>query len=129
MDNKTIIRTDKAPLPIGPYNQAVLAGNLLFVSGQIALTPDTGELVVNEIQAETNRVMENIARILEAAGLDFRHVVKSTIFLTEIGNFATVNKVYGEYFDEKTAPARETVQVSKLPKNANVEISVIAMKS
>ena len=129
MNNKTVIRTGKAPLPIGPYNQAVLAGNFLFVSGQIALTPDTGELVTANIQAETERIMENIGAILEAAGLDFKDVVKSSIFLTDIGNFAVVNEVYGKYFTEQTAPARETVQVSKLPKNVNVEISVIAVKA
>ncbi len=128
MKDKTIIRTDRAPLPIGPYNQAVLAGNFLFVSGQIALTPDTGELVTADIKSETKRVMENIGAILEAAGLDFKDVVKSSIFLTDIGNFASVNEVYGQYFTEQTAPARETVQVSKLPKNVNVEISVIAVK-
>jgi 2-iminobutanoate/2-iminopropanoate deaminase len=128
MDNKTIIRTDRAPLPIGPYNQAVLAGNFLFVSGQIPLTPDTSELVMSDIQSETIRVMENISAILESAGLDFSDVVKSTIYLTDMGNFSLVNEVYGRYFSEETAPARETVQVSKLPKNVNVEISVIAMK-
>jgi len=128
MDKKTIIRTDRAPLPIGPYNQAVLAGNFLFVSGQIALTPDTGELVTGDIKSETSRVMENISAILEAAGLGFSDVVKSTIYLTDMGNFAVVNEVYGRYFKEESAPARETVQVSKLPKNVNVEVSVIATK-
>lgn len=128
MDKKTIIRTDRAPLPIGPYNQAVVAGNFLFVSGQIALTPDTGELVTGDIQSETSRVMENISAILEAAGLGFSDVVKSTIYLTDMGNFSMVNEVYGRYFKDESAPARETVQVSKLPKNVNVEVSVIAMK-
>lgn len=128
MNNKTIIRTDRAPLPIGPYNQAVLAGDFLFVSGQIALVPDTGELVTADIQSETKRVMENIGAILEAAGLDFNSVVKSTIYLTDINNFSLVNETYGQYFSEQTAPARETVQVSKLPKNVNVEISVVAVR-
>ena len=128
MNGKTIIRTDRAPLPIGPYNQAVFAGSFLFVSGQIALTPDTGELVLSDIKSETKRVMENIGAILESAGLGFNDVVKSSIFLTDIGNFATVNEVYGQYFPEHTAPARETVQVAKLPKNVSVEISVVAMR-
>ncbi len=128
MTNKKIIRTDRAPLPIGPYNQGVMIDDTLFVSGQIALTPDTGTLVTGDIQSETKRVMENISAILEAAGLDFKNVVKSSIFLTDMGNFASVNEVYGKYFDEPTAPARETVQVAKLPKNVNVEISVIAVK-
>src|SRR5688572_29354433 len=129
MADKKIIRTDRAPLPIGPYNQAVLINNFLFVSGQIALTPDTGELVTAEIKSETKRVMENIGAILEAAGLDFNRIVKSTIFLTDMNNFSVVNEVYGSYFKEETAPARETVQVSKLPKGVNVEISVIAVAS
>lgn len=128
MDKKTIIRTDKAPLPIGPYNQAVFAGNFLFVSGQIALKPDTGELVVGDIKSETNRVMANIGAILESAGLDFNSVVKSTIYLTDMNNFSVVNEVYGQFFEEHTAPARETVAVAKLPKNVNVEISVVAVK-
>lgn len=126
MADRKIIRTGKAPLPIGPYNQAVLANGFLFVSGQIALTPDTGELATGEIRTETKRVMENIGAILEAAGLDYSSVVKSTIFLTDMNNFAAVNEIYGSYFKEETAPARETVQVSKLPKGVNVEISVIA---
>lgn len=128
MDEKKIIRTDRAPLPIGPYNQAVLVNNFLFVSGQIPLDPDTGALVTGDIRTETKRVMENIGAILEASGLDFNNVVKSSIFLTDMNNFAVVNEVYGGYFKEETAPARETVQVSKLPKGVNVEISVIAVK-
>lgn len=128
MADKKIIRTDKAPLPIGPYNQAVSANGFLFVSGQIALTPETGELTTGEIRAETTRVMENIRAILEAAGADFNHVVKTTIFLTDMNNFAAVNEIYGSYFRQETAPARETVQVSKLPKGVNVEISVVAAK-
>ncbi len=127
MKNKMIIRTDRAPLPIGPYNQAVKAGNFLFVSGQIPLHPDTGELVAGDIKAETQRVMENIGAILEAAGTDFNAVVKSTIYLTDMNNFSIVNEVYGGFFDEPTAPARETVQVAALPKNVNVEISVVAV--
>jgi len=128
MADKKIIRTDRAPLPIGPYNQAVFANGFLFVSGQIALTPDTGELVTGEIRAETKRVMDNLSAILEAAGMDFSSVVKSTIYLTDMNNFAVVNEIYGSFFKEETAPARETVQVSKLPKGVNVEISVVAVK-
>lgn len=128
MADKKIIRTDRAPLPIGPYNQAVFANGFLFVSGQIALAPDTGELITGEIRAETKRVMENISAILETAELNFNNVVKSTIFLTDMNHFAVVNEIYGSYFKEETAPARETVQVSKLPKGVNVEISVVAVQ-
>jgi 2-iminobutanoate/2-iminopropanoate deaminase len=124
---KKIIRTDKAPAPIGPYNQAVVAGNLLFVSGQIALDAATGTLVQDSIEAETEKVMENLKAVLEAAGTDFSRVVKSTIFLMDMGNFAQVNGVYGKYFDDATAPARETVQVAGLPRGVNVEISVVAL--
>ena len=127
MSEKKIIRTEKAPLPIGPYNQAVRAGNFLFVSGQIPLKPENGELVTSGIEDETKQVMENIHAILKAAGADFSAVVKTTIFLADMNDFTTVNKVYGNYFDEATAPARETIQVAKLPKNARVEISVVAV--
>ncbi len=124
---KKIIRTDKAPAPIGPYNQAVAVGNLLFVSGQIPLDAATGNLVLDNIEAESEKVMENLRAVLQEAGLDFSHVVKSTIFLTDMGTFAQVNGVYGKYFDEETAPARETVQVAGLPRGVHVEISVIAV--
>lgn len=123
---KKIIRTSNAPAPIGPYNQAVMAGNLLFVSGQIALDPATGNLVTGDIQTETKLVMENINAILTEVGLNFSNIVKTTIFLIDMGQFAQVNEVYGTYFAQD-APARETVQVSALPKGVNVEISVIAM--
>lgn len=123
---KKIIQTLNAPSPIGPYSQAVLAGNTLFVSGQIALHPKTGELVMIDIKSETIQVMENIKAILTQAGLDYSNIVKSSIFLLDMNNFAVVNEVYGNYFT-KDYPARETVQVSKLPKNVNVEISVIAV--
>jgi 2-iminobutanoate/2-iminopropanoate deaminase len=123
---KKIIRTDKAPAPIGPYNQAVQAGNMLFVSGQIAIDPATGELLQGDIQAETKLVMENLKAILAEAGTEFSKVIKSTIFLMDMGQFAQVNEVYGSYFDNATAPARETVQVSGLPKGVQVEISVVA---
>ena len=124
---KKIIKTNNAPAPIGPYNQAVVAGNMLFVSGQIALDPATGELLQGDIQAETKLVMENLKAILTEAGSDFNKVIKSTIFLMDMGQFAQVNEVYGSYFDNATAPARETVQVSGLPKGVKVEISVIAL--
>ena len=123
---KKIIRTGQAPAPIGPYNQAVTAGNLLFISGQIPLDPATGALVMDDIGAETERVMQNLEAILEAAGSGFANVVKTTIFLTDMGSFARVNEVYGKYFDEVNAPARETVQVAGLPRGVNVEISMIA---
>lgn len=122
---KQIINTQGAPAPIGPYNQAVRTGDLLFVSGQIPLDPATGELVQSGIQAETERVMENLSAILKEAGMDFSHVVKSSIFLTDMHQFAQVNEVYARYFPEN-APARECVQVAALPKFVNVEISVIA---
>jgi 2-iminobutanoate/2-iminopropanoate deaminase len=122
---KQIINTNAAPAPIGPYNQAVRTGNLLFVSGQIPLNPATGEMVTTGIANETNMVMRNIEAILQAAGIDFSHVVKSSIFLTDMGKFALVNEVYGQFFTTN-APARETIQVAALPKGANVEISVIA---
>lgn len=125
---KKIIFTEKAPAPIGPYNQAVLSGNTLYASGQIAINPATGELVTENINDETKQVMENIAAILEAANLTFENVVKATIFIMDMNNFAAINAIYGSYFDEKTAPARETVQVACLPKNVNVEISIIAVQ-
>ena len=122
---KKIIFTDKAPAPIGPYNQAVLSGNTLYTSGQIALHPETGELIISDIETETKQVMENMKAVLEAAGTTFENVIKSTIFISNMDDFAKINGVYGAYFNEKTAPARETVQVAKLPKNVNVEISMI----
>ncbi len=125
---KKIINTTNAPAPIGPYNQAVEAGGLLFVSGQIPSNPATGEIVTSGIKDEAKQVMENIGAILTAAGLSFANVVKTTIFLTDMGTFAQVNEVYGGYFTSDF-PARETVQVAALPKNVNVEISVIAAKS
>ena len=124
--SKQIIQTDKAPAPIGPYSQAILAGNLLFVSGQVAIKPETGELVIQDITAETHQVMHNIKAILSEAGLDFRHVVKTSIFLSDMGLFGAVNEIYGKYFSGDF-PARETVAVKTLPKNVNVEITVTAM--
>jgi 2-iminobutanoate/2-iminopropanoate deaminase len=125
---KKIIYTDKAPAPIGPYNQAVLVDNTLYTSGQIALNPATMELVLDTIEIETTQVMENMKAVLEAANMTFADVVKASIFISDMNNFAKINTVYGSYFDEKTAPARETVQVAKLPRNVNVEISMIAIK-
>jgi 2-iminobutanoate/2-iminopropanoate deaminase len=124
---KKIIFTEKAPAPIGPYNQAVLVGNTLYTSGQIAINPTTGNLVIETIEEETKQVMENMKAVLDAAGMTFENVVKSTIFISNMNDFATINSVYGGYFNEKTAPARETVQVACLPKNVNVEISMIAI--
>jgi 2-iminobutanoate/2-iminopropanoate deaminase len=124
---KKIIYTENAPNPIGPYNQAVLKGNTLYTSGQIALNPKTGEIVTESIEVETEQVMQNLKAVLEAAGMHFENAVKTTIFITDMNDFAAINTVYGSYFNEKTAPARETVQVACLPKNVNVEISMIAI--
>jgi len=124
---KKIITSKNAPAPIGPYSPAVMAGNMLFVSGQVAKHPVSGELVVGEIKAETKQVMENLQGILTDAGMDFSQIVKATIFLKSMDDFASVNEVYGSYFTNDF-PARETVEVSKLPLNVNVEISVIAMQ-
>ena len=128
MNSKKIIFTDKAPAPIGPYNQAVLVGNTLYTSGQIALNPVTMELVLDNIETETKQVMENMKAVLEAADMTFDNVVKTTIFIMNMGDFARINSIYSTYFDEQTAPARETVQVAGLPKGVNIEISMIAVK-
>ncbi len=125
---KKIINTTKAPAPIGPYNQAVLSGNTLYTSGQIALDPDTMELVLDDIKTETEQVMENMKAVLEAADMTFENVIKSSIFISDMNNFSQINDVYGSYFNEATAPARETVEVANLPKFVNVEISMIAVK-
>jgi len=125
---KKIINTSKAPAPIGPYNQAVLAGNTLYTSGQIAINPTTGDLVNDSIEIETKQVMENMKAVLTEAGMTFENVVKSSIFITDMNDFAKINSVYGSYFNAETAPARETVEVSNLPKFVNVEISMIAIK-
>jgi 2-iminobutanoate/2-iminopropanoate deaminase len=125
---KTIISTSSAPSPIGPYSQAILSGGMLFISGQVCLDPATGELKNRDIQEETHRVMQNLKAILQEAGMDFSHVVKTTIYLTDMKQFSSVNEVYGKYFSEAQSgfPARETVQVSALPRLVNVEISMIA---
>ncbi|MBC7493713.1 MAG: RidA family protein [Flavobacterium sp.] len=125
---KKIIFTPNAPAPIGPYNQAILVGNTLYTSGQIALHPDTMELIIDTITAETKQVMENMKAVLTAANFTFEQVVKSTIFITDMNHFAAINTVYANYFNEKTAPARETVQVAALPKGVHIEISMIAVQ-
>jgi len=125
---KKIINTSNAPAPIGPYNQAVLSGNTLYTSGQIALDPATGELVNSSIEVETKQVMENMKAVLTEAGMTFENVIKSSIFISNMNDFAQINAVYGNYFNAETAPARETVEVSNLPKFVNVEISMIAIK-
>ena len=125
---KTIINTPKAPAPIGPYNQAVLTGNTLYTSGQIAIDAETGALVMDSIQAETKQVMENLKAVLEAAEMTFENVIKTSIFISDMHNFSQINEVYSEYFDADSAPARETVEVANLPKFVNVEISMIAVK-
>lgn len=125
---KKIIYTENAPAPIGPYNQAVLIGNTLYTSGQIALNPQTMELVLDDIETETKQVMDNMKAVLAAAEMTFENVVKTSIFIMNMEDFSRINAVYGAYFNEATAPARETVQVACLPKNVNIEISMIAIK-
>ncbi len=125
---KKIVNTSKAPDPIGPYNQAVLIKDTLYISGQIALDPSTGELVKGDVKTETKQALENLKAILEAADMTFENVVKSSIFIKDMNQFSQINEVYGSYFDSETAPARETVEVANLPKFVNVEISMIAVK-
>lgn len=126
---KKIITTKNAPAPIGPYNQAVLTGNTLYTSGQIAINPETNELVLDTIANETKQVMENLKAVLTEAEMTFENVIKTSIFISDMNNFGAINEVYGSYFNEDTAPARETVEVANLPKFVNVEISMIAIKS
>ena len=125
--SKQIINTPDAPLPIGPYNQAILAGDTLYIAGQICLDPETGKLKNKDVQEETRQVMVNLEAILKAAGMGFENVVKTTIFITDMHQFTAINEVYGKYFS-KDFPARETVQVAALPKFVNVEISMVAVK-
>ena len=125
---KKIINTKNAPSPIGPYNQAILVGNTLYTSGQIALNPSTEQLVNESIELETKQVMKNLKAVLAEAGMTFENVVKSSIFIKNMNDFATINVVYGSYFNTETAPARETVEVGNLPLFVNVEISMIAIK-
>jgi 2-iminobutanoate/2-iminopropanoate deaminase len=125
---KIIIQTKNAPAPIGPYSQAVLVGEILYTSGQIAINPKTGALIQDSIENEAKQVMENLKAILKEVDMSFENVFKTTIFLSDMNNFTKVNQVYGSYFNEQTAPARETVEVANLPKYVNVEISVLATK-
>ena len=125
---KKIINTTNAPAPVGPYNQAILIDDTLYVSGQIALDPVSMIMIEGSIEEEAKKVMQNIKAILQEVDFSFENIIKTTIFITDMNNFSRVNAIYGEYFDNKTAPARETVEVSALPKNAKIEISVIAKK-
>jgi len=125
---KKIIETPHAPAPIGPYSQAVLFDDTLYTSGQIAIDPVTGNLVSGDITEETKQVMKNIGAVLEAAGMTYEQVLKTTIFIKDMNDFQKINAVYGSFFNETTAPARETVEVARLPKDVNVEISVLAKK-
>jgi 2-iminobutanoate/2-iminopropanoate deaminase len=125
---KKIIKTHKAPAPIGPYNQAVLSGNTLYTSGQIAINLKTGNVISATISEETRLVMEHLKEVLAAADMTFENVIKTSIFISDMNNFGEINSVYGDYFNEESAPARETVEVAALPKSANVEISAIAVK-
>ncbi|HNR06640.1 MAG TPA: Rid family detoxifying hydrolase [Saprospiraceae bacterium] len=124
---KQIVKTGEAPLPIGPYNQAVKANGVLYISGQIAINPADGSLVNDSLEAETHQVLKNLGAILRAEGLDYEQVVKCTVFIKDMHQFSRINAVYGEYFPEATAPARETVEVSNLPRFMQVEISAIAV--
>lgn len=125
---KEIINSDNAPSPVGPYNQAILAGNTLYVSGQIAINPETGELIKSSIEDETHQVIKNLIAILEKADMNLEHVVKCSVFVSDMNQYAAINAVYAEYFRESTAPARELVEVANLPKFVNIEISLIAVK-
>ena len=124
---KKIITSKNAPSPIGPYNQAVIANGFMYISGQVGMNPKTGKIIKDTISEETEQVMKNLSSILNEASISFENVVKTTIFLSDMNDFSLVNEVYGKYFEEDTAPARETVQVSKLPLGVNVEISMIAL--
>ena len=125
---KKIINTKNAPAPVGPYNQSILFNGMLFVSGQIAINPKSGELIIDTIEDETDQVMKNIQAILTEAGLTFENVLKCSVFVADMNNYSRINAVYAKYFNETTAPARELVEVANLPKFVNVEISVIAGK-
>lgn len=124
---KKIYNTTNAPEPLGPYNQAVMAGNMFFTSGQIAINPKNGMLILDNIKDETHQVMINLKAVLNSANIGFENVVKSSIFISSMEDFNDINNVYGSYFNTDNAPARETVQVAKLPKGVNVEISMIAI--
>jgi len=124
---KTVVNTVQAPAPVGPYNQSIAAGGMLFISGQVAIDPSTGEMIQETIEAETTRVLQNIGAILRAAGLDYADVLKCSVFVTDIGNFGRINAIYAGFFDGTIAPARELVEVVRLPKDAHIEISAIAL--
>ena len=123
---KTIINTENAPAPVGPYNQSVKVGNMLFISGQIALDPTNGELILTSIEDETEQVMKNLGAVLSKAGMNYENIVKASVFVKNMNLYSRINAVYAKYFDEATAPARELVEVANLPKFVNIEISVIA---
>lgn len=123
---KRIINTEKAPAAIGPYSQATIVNGLLYTSGQIAINPETGELVLDTIEAETHQVLKNLGALLEAAGISYREVVKCTVFVKDMNQYSRINAVYAEYFKEDSAPARELVEVANLPKFVHIEISLIA---
>ena len=123
---KKIIHTKNAPSAIGPYNQAVLNDNILYTSGQSAIDPVTGNLIIADIRKETKQVMENLKALLEVVEMDFSNVLKATIFISDMDNYSIINEIYASYFEEKSAPARETVEVSRLPKSVRIEISMIA---
>ena len=125
---KKIVNTPDAPFPVGPYNQSIMAGDTLYVSGQIAIDQETGDLIMEDIESETHQVMKNIGYILSAADMDYENIVKCSVFVSDMGMYARINAVYAQYFDEATAPARELVEVANLPKYMNVEISCIAVK-
>ena len=125
--SKSVVYSENAPEPIGPYSQAIQAGNILFVSGQIAIQRTTGKIITTTVEEETNQVMENLGAVLKAAGMNFSNVVKTSIFLKDMNNFPLVNDIYGRFFTQDP-PARETVEVARLPKDVNVEISCIAVK-
>ncbi len=125
---KTIINSEKAPSPVGPYNQSILVGDTLYVSGQIAIDQSTGRLIISNIQDETNQVMKNLGYVLDAAGMTYENIVKCSVFVKDMEQYSAINGVYASYFNEDTAPARELVQVSNLPKYVNIEISCIAVK-
>lgn len=124
--SRTVINTSNAPAPVGAYNQAILHNGVLYVSGQIALDPESGELLTGDIETETRRVLDNLGAILEAAGTSFANILKCSVFVSDIENFGRINAIYSEYFDAETAPARALVEVANLPKYVNVEISCIA---
>jgi len=124
--SKIIVQTDKAPAPVGPYNQAIINNGTLYISGQIAIDPATGKILMDNIEAETHQVMKNLGAVLKAAGSSYENVIKTSVFVSDMNMYSRINAVYSEYFNDDTAPARELVEVANLPKFVNVEISLIA---